>query len=421
MFKTSVSGFLIFLILSALGMGCSTTDSNPTPVAPAAILQVKTDTFSIKFSGNQLEVHGSVTSKEAFTILSRGICYSTTAFPLIKSSPFQEAGSLAGFGEFSANLSALQYKKTYYFRAYAISKTTTDKVDTSYGNQVVFYGLPAVKKIYLFPNGTDSIAFIWDGFKRNKFTGLSEISGKGICFGSKPNPIPNTQNAVFGTGTDTTGFNGTFTGLQEGSFYYFRSFVINAADTAYGENFIGSTSIRDQEQNLYKTIKIGNQLWMQQNLNTSKFRNGETLTANPQNVFWDSTQSAAFSQVKTSDPGYGKFYNFYAIVDSRKLCPAGWHLPTRTNWDSLFTNLGGWNVAGLKMKSQAISGFEGLLAGYKANTGEVKLDAKFGYWWTDPVAATNSPSGININNLNDEVFSNSASKQQGFTVRCLKD
>jgi uncharacterized protein (TIGR02145 family) len=248
-----------------------------------------------------------------------------------------------------------------------------------------------------------------------------------VCWGTSVNPFPSSGNFVLGGGADTTGFSGAATGLLPATIYYFRAFAVNGADTAYGENYAYSTSFRDSEQYLYTTIKIGNQLWMQQNLNTSRFSNGESLKATTSETDWDTTTNASFAQVSATNSALGKFYNQYAITDARNLCPAGWHIPNRTEWDSLFNRLGGWQVAGLKLKAksswgstietQGTSSFLAFPSGYKNEVGVVLQSDNLGYWWMKSA----NPSAIKMTNFDDEAFSASAISGVGYTVRCLKD
>ena len=93
---------------------------------------------------------------------------------------------------------------------------------------------------------------------------------------------------------------------------------------------------------------------MQQNLKTGKFRNGDPIPGNPDNISWQNSTSAAFSIYNgeaTNDSLYGKLYNWYAINDERGLAPKGWHIPDNDEWDKLVNFLGGKEFAGAKMRS----------------------------------------------------------------------
>jgi len=110
---------------------------------------------------------------------------------------------------------------------------------------------------------------------------------------------------------------------------------------------------------IYKTVKIGSQVWMAENLNVETFRNGDTIT---QVKYWDwGLREPAWAYVEYYDlknkiKYTSKVYNWYAVNDSRGLAPLGYHIPTDEEWTTLITYLGGENVAGKKMKST--SGWE---------------------------------------------------------------
>ncbi len=108
-----------------------------------------------------------------------------------------------------------------------------------------------------------------------------------------------------------------------------------------------------REVNNYKTVKIGNQLWTLKNLNYISFNNGDTIPELKDLVSWSSAASPAlciYNNSLSNASRYGRLYNYYAVSDVRNLCPAGWHLPTNADWDSLTSELGGFTNAGGKMK-----------------------------------------------------------------------
>jgi uncharacterized protein (TIGR02145 family) len=417
--------FSSYLFLLLVAAGCSSKSTDPTPTTISYVLEVKTVETSLKYETGLLQLDGSVNTKDNFTLISKGICYGTAAFPVVKKDSVILAGTT--FGSFTSRLPNLQYKKTWYIRAFAVSRSGANKVDTSYGNQLTFYGLHKMKPLSGTPRSTDSMIVSAQGLTLNGVSGLKAVLSKGICWGTTANPYPSSGNYILGAGADTTGFSGVATGLIPATIYYFRTFSVNAADTGYGENYVFSTSLRDSEQHLYSTLKIGNQLWMQQNLNTSRFSNGDAIVGNPTVPGWDTTTSAAFAQVRDDNPALGKFYNHYTITDARNLCPAGWHIPNRTEWDTLFNKLGGWQVAGLKLKTksswgstietQGTSSFFAYPSGYKNEAATVIETDNLGYWWMKSA----TPSAIKLTNFDDEAFSVSATSGVGFTVRCLKD
>jgi uncharacterized protein (TIGR02145 family) len=171
-------------------------------------------------------------------------------------------------------------------------------------------------------------------------------------------------------------------------------------------------TLMDQEGNTYKTIVIGSQKWMAENLKTSTYRNGDAiLTLNPSQ--WNSTNSGAWlyynNDISYQCP-YGKIYNWYTVVDSRNVCPNGWHVPSLQEWFTLIGSLGGEMVAGGKLKSTGLdhwsvfneqatneSGFSGLPGGVSSSEANTFFLGENAYFWTTSVVNSIVVSGIRMN------------------------
>jgi uncharacterized protein (TIGR02145 family) len=203
-------------------------------------------------------------------------------------------------------------------------------------------------------------------------------------------------------------------------------------------------SITDQDGNIYKTIVIGTQEWMAENLKASHYRNGDLIPVVTNAATWAGLTSGAScwnnNDSATYNCPYGKLYNWYAATDSRNVCPSGWHLPSDAEFTVLKDYLGGGPVAGGKMKSTGTqfwpspntdatneSGFSGLPSGSRINAGVIINDFVFnpigfsdGRWWSSTDYSTESAFQIMVN------FSGNASidgnpKTWGFSVGCVKD
>ena len=97
------------------------------------------------------------------------------------------------------------------------------------------------------------------------------------------------------------------------------------------------TTVTDIDGNLYHTVKIGTQIWMVENLKTTKYRNGDPI-ANVTGDQWDKTISGAYCSYDNSAANvttYGLLYNWYAVNDPRKIAPEGWHVATYQDWETL--------------------------------------------------------------------------------------
>jgi len=198
----------------------------------------------------------------------------------------------------------------------------------------------------------------------------------------------------------------------------------------------------------YSTIQIGEQCWFAENLNTSKYNNGDDIPNIQDDGQWsdlnqDETGAWAYYN---NDPDYSwggnfwspiytKLYNWYAVNDSRSLCPSGWHVPSHDEWIVLTDLLGGSGVAGYSMKADYgwggessyqgsnSSGFSGLPGGYRTSDGDFNFWGS-GYFW--------SSSNYNIQNYdvawhhglnigNNFFDSYDYLQSSGMSVRCLRD
>jgi uncharacterized protein (TIGR02145 family) len=272
---------------------------------------------------------------------------------------------------------------------------------------------------------------------------------RGVCWSTNQNPtIALATKTVDGTGTGT--FTSNLTGLTPNTTYYVRSYASNSAGTAYGSQETFNTltqtifnpnltygTMIDIDGNSYKTVVIGTQTWMAENLKVSKYRDGTVIPTGLSDAIWGSTFEGSYS-VYGNDAAnnltYGKLYNSYAVTDSRKLCPAGWHVPSALEWETLGNYLGDSSIAGGKLKSTSSlwmapnisasneSGFSGLPSGVRSGSGSYANMGYYGNWWSSTeFGVTFGIYSLSLNN-NDGYFSlGSAPKRIGNGVRCLKD
>lgn len=220
-----------------------------------------------------------------------------------------------------------------------------------------------------------------------------------------------------------------------------------------------TSTVKDIDGNAYHTITIGSQVWMAENLKTTKYRNGDPIPNVTDNSQWINLQTGAFCNYNNDaaiGDKYGKLYNYYAVNDSRNIAPTGWHIATSTEWktleDFVAANLGNsgsvakaiasktdWasstmeGAIGNDLSKNNLTGFNALPGGVRHENGEfggsdyyqVKLGIGFyGSWW-------NSTPGWKVNRdmFYDESTINSYSSganypyfiYYGFSVRCVKD
>ena len=193
-------------------------------------------------------------------------------------------------------------------------------------------------------------------------------------------------------------------------------------------------AISDIDGNTYKTITIGTQVWMAENLKTTKFKDGTAIPLVTDNTAWNNLSTPGYcwynNDATTNKNTYGAFYNWYT-VNTGKLCPTGWHVSTHLEWKVLTNYLLGEIVAGGKLKETGTShwhrnsasnstGFTALPGGLRYRDGIFNYIGIGGYWWSSTSYA-NFAWYRNMIDDSYEVYLDYQEKASGFSVRCLKD
>jgi uncharacterized protein (TIGR02145 family) len=155
---------------------------------------------------------------------------------------------------------------------------------------------------------------------------------------------------------------------------------------------------------IYKTVTIGNQVWMAENLRAKKYLNGDPIPYGGNDIIaWNQLTTGAYCFYNNDSLinafNYGGLYNYYTIIDSRGVCPTGWHSPKVTEFQNLITYLGGDSIAGGKLKAIGNLYWTGLNVG---------------------ALSTAICLGLNTNGAKT-LLPNNPTKTQGFSVRCIKD
>jgi len=225
--------------------------------------------------------------------------------------------------------------------------------------------------------------------------------------------------------------------------------------TTSSENNSNFDNLTDIDGNVYESVTICNQTWTKSNLNVSKYSDGTPIpqVTNPKQ--WINLTTGAWCYFN-NDPAnefvYGKLYNWYAVAGiydaaslgnpllRKKLSPSGWHIPTDIEWTTLTNCLGGREVAGGKMKETGISlwqspnidatnssGFSGLPGGYRSyiggfgEAGSFGLIGSLGYWWTATEYNNVTSWWRNLDYNSSSIGRYGFEKQDGLSVRCVKD
>lgn len=196
--------------------------------------------------------------------------------------------------------------------------------------------------------------------------------------------------------------------------------------------------VADIDGNTYNTIAIGDQVWMKENLNVSKYRNGDIIPQVQDPKQWYNLTTGAwcyYANQTSNGLVYGKLYNWYAVNDSRGLSPKGWHIPNDIEWRTLEYFLATSKSSGGKMKESGTthwlspnteatneSNFTGLPGGIRYNTGTFEWIGRKGYWWSSKSPTTLQGSlNYHLSNVSALLVPYYHYVEYGFSVRCIKD
>lgn len=218
---------------------------------------------------------------------------------------------------------------------------------------------------------------------------------------------------------------------------YSGNYVSTLTDIISGDKTINFNFVecKDVDGNYYSTITIGNQVWMAENLKTSKYRNNIAITDKTNLSTWGTSTTEALSDyaTPTNSTTYGKLYNWYAVSSPNNLAPAGWHIPSDADWTNLSDFFGGLNKAGDKLKENGNShwltanttatnetGFTALPGGSRSTDNTIYDIGSVGYWWSvTEGTTTNNAWYRSLSNQNGAVTRGYFSKSGGMSVRCL--
>lgn len=277
--------------------------------------------------------------------------------------------------------------------------------------------------------------------------GGATISEKGFCWSTSQNPSITDSKIV--VKSDSLNFTDTIAGLNPNITYYVRSYAINNKGIAYGgeQSFTlwiktPGPNVTDIDGNNYTSVKIGTQVWMVENLKTSKYRNGDLIgTTIPATLDLRSENTPkyqwAYDGNENNVSTYGRLYTWYAVNDSRNLAPIGWHVASKEDWAILVDYLGGEFIPGGKLKEIGTthwidpntsatneSGFSALPSGIRIESGPFSSIGFVTYWWTSTecIGCANKAGidwylGYNFS----EIYWSGDNASLGNSVRCVMD
>ncbi len=290
-----------------------------------------------------------------------------------------------------------------------------------------------------------------------------EITARGFVWDSVTNPSLDNKLGFSNNGTGTGNFSNNIIDLSPNTKYYIRAYATNEIGTAYSETFSFTTNelawngtsctccetVTDIDGNIYRTVSIGSQCWLVENLKTTKYNDGNAIPNIVENNEWNNVTTAAYSWYDNNNSNkdtYGALYNYYA-VETDKLCPSGWHVATDNEWkelegyvDTQFdigdtewnkVALRGFN-AGEKLMSRYDwlysgngtddYGFEAFPNGFRnAITGEFERKNEWGTVWTDVNNTETEHYRREFSGQEEGIARFNSSPRTGYAVRCIKD
>lgn len=440
---------VIFLIAITVLYSCASENNVVKTVPQLTTNNITNITLTTASSG------GNITSDGGDAVTARGIVWNTATAPTVNLSTKTSDGT--GIGDFSSSITNLVPSNTYFVRAYA-----TNSVGTAYGNELSF----TTGAIVLPSLSTTAVTDITttSAVSGGNVTGDGggTITARGLVWSTTQNPtIALTTKTTDGTGLGN--YVSNLTTLAQNTTYYAKAFATNSAGTAYGNQVEFKTNavpitVTDADWNVYKTIKIGNQLWMAENLKTTKYCNGDAIpnVTNPSQ--WDNLTTGAYvfpDNNSSLNNTYGKLYNGYVATGSRNACPCGWRVPTADDWLILGEAIGGswaWSngekyygeaaVVGGKIKSSGniadstglwiksnypgnnSSGFNGLPVGYSNRSDNFYSRGEEAYWWCSTIGPTyNNLRYVSIGNFTQSLYMSNTPIIHNSTssIRCIKN
>ena len=387
----------------------------------------------------------STNSLTGVFVSARGVCWSTSTNPTIALATKTSDGT--GYGHFSSYITGLTPNTTYFVKAYA---TNSISIGTIYGNEEVFSTTSTTNGIIISTTGITAITgttAISGGYTTSY--GGTLVTARGVCWSTYTNPT-----IALATKTSVGGgygeFSSSITGLTPNTTYFVRAYATNSIGTAYGNEWILKTftgTVTDIDLNVYNTVTIGSQVWMAENLKTTKYDDGTAIPNVTVDAEWDALITGAYSDYGNNPANsstYGRLYNWYAVDNNdstkvasnggKNVCPTSWHVPSDAEWATLTDYLGGLSIAGGKLKETDTthwlspntgatneSGFTAVPGGARNHGGSYGEVGLSGYWWNSEEAFTTNAWSRFLYYDYTYISRYDSGKRYGFSVRCIKD
>jgi uncharacterized protein (TIGR02145 family) len=199
-------------------------------------------------------------------------------------------------------------------------------------------------------------------------------------------------------------------------------------------------TVTDKDGNVYHSVTIGTQVWMVENLKTTKYNDGTAIPLVEDFTTWYNLTTPGYcwynNDAATYKDPYGALYNYH-VVSTGKLAPAGWHVPSKTEWSTLIAYLGGTTVAGGKLKEMGTTHWQSPNTGATNESGFTAFPGgarnlsypvesyngigKSGMWWSTTEESTASYYYMNLSFGSNEASLYNNVRPTGLSVRCIRD
>ena len=413
------------------------------------------------YNGLNIATQAEVLTENCSAVTERGVCWSTSHNPTLEDSHTVNG---EGIGAFNDTLTNLEIATNYYIRAYA-----TNELGTAYSEeaQVVTPDYPTVT--------TSSVTNITAATATSGGNVISDggatVTARGVCWSTAPNPTIADSHTTDGNGTGS--FTSSLTGLTANTTYYVRAYATNSVGTAYGNEVSFTTeesatgqdgqpcpdaaTLTDRDGNTYNTVLIGSQCWMKENLRTTKYADGTSISqgssTSTTTAYWYYPNNDA-----TNKPTYGLLYNWKAVMRNSSsssanpsgvqgICPTGWHVPSDAEFTQLtdyvssqsqyvcgsdntyiakaLAGTTGWSSStgtccvGNTPSQNNSTGFSALPAGaYDGSYYRFGINA---YFWSAAEYDSSNAWLCRLSYSTAYVYRGNGSKTYGYSVRCLRD
>jgi uncharacterized protein (TIGR02145 family) len=398
------------------------------------------ETSSISdLSDTSVTCGGTVYDDGGSTVMARGICYDAYPNPDLFSYHTIDGN---GTGSFTSKIVGLVSGETYWLRAYA-----TNEAGTAYGDTVRIKTFGKPISIGATEIGMSSVRLYGIFCPHNQlYTEIYFDLGTSVNYSKAFQASIGTIPGFF-VPEPWEMSNILITDLKESTVYHYRVRATSSQSSTLGNDLFfrtfNSEIVEDIDGNQYNTITIGTQTWLSQNLKTTRLNDGSSLPNVTDNAEWIKLKFPAYCWYNNDQTSYknmlGALYNWYSI-NTGKLCPVGWHIPTLKEWETLLNEVGGQSEAAMNLKEvyyrgNNSSGFSAIPAGtryYFDNPfegapnpdGTIPSYGCSGHYWSSSITlfeGNEFPLKIGFYDRSTLIYMWVDGYSAGNCVRCIKD